>query len=260
MTTSKLSTQLSFADSGLLPEDTLANLFPKPGSEEARKMTVTSGLRCLESYVKPDPLMSCVKMLLATSRWASTQCYLIWKEKVTPANRLLFQLSPKMPNIDVTGSGFWLTPTAVQMEPTEGRREKRKAYRESIGRKDVAGCLAEQVATPKMWPTPRAMTISNKMERLTPEGRMSADGKQRFGLNLQDAVKMWPTPRASDGLRENMSMVTHMKVAQREDGGFQTLHSEIAKAEEVLDLSGSLNPQWVEWLMGYPIGWTDLKD
>ena len=23
---------------------------------------------------------------------------------------------------------------------------------------------------------------------------------------------------------------------------------------------GALNPNWVEWLMGYPIGWTDLKD
>ena len=23
---------------------------------------------------------------------------------------------------------------------------------------------------------------------------------------------------------------------------------------------GSLNPTWVEWLMGYPIGWTDLED
>jgi len=23
---------------------------------------------------------------------------------------------------------------------------------------------------------------------------------------------------------------------------------------------GSLNPAWVEWLMGYPIGWTDLED
>jgi hypothetical protein len=22
---------------------------------------------------------------------------------------------------------------------------------------------------------------------------------------------------------------------------------------------GHLNPQWVEWLMGFPIGWTDLK-
>jgi hypothetical protein len=22
---------------------------------------------------------------------------------------------------------------------------------------------------------------------------------------------------------------------------------------------GTLNPEWVEWLMGWPIGWTDLK-
>ena len=24
--------------------------------------------------------------------------------------------------------------------------------------------------------------------------------------------------------------------------------------------SGSLNPTWIEWLMGYPQGWTDLED
>jgi hypothetical protein len=24
--------------------------------------------------------------------------------------------------------------------------------------------------------------------------------------------------------------------------------------------SGALNPQWVEWLMGFPVGWTDLGD
>jgi len=23
---------------------------------------------------------------------------------------------------------------------------------------------------------------------------------------------------------------------------------------------GSLNPQWVEWLMGFPEGWTDLSN
>lgn len=25
-------------------------------------------------------------------------------------------------------------------------------------------------------------------------------------------------------------------------------------------VGGKLNPQWVEWLMGFPIGWTDLED
>jgi hypothetical protein len=24
-------------------------------------------------------------------------------------------------------------------------------------------------------------------------------------------------------------------------------------------ITGQLNPQWVEWLMGLPIGWTDLE-
>lgn len=25
-------------------------------------------------------------------------------------------------------------------------------------------------------------------------------------------------------------------------------------------VGGSLNPEWVEWLMGFPIGWTDCED
>ena len=27
----------------------------------------------------------------------------------------------------------------------------------------------------------------------------------------------------------------------------------------VIQAGGQLNPDWVEWLMGWPIGWTDLK-
>ena len=27
-----------------------------------------------------------------------------------------------------------------------------------------------------------------------------------------------------------------------------------------IPLSGQLNPVWVEWLMGYPAGWTDCED
>jgi hypothetical protein len=26
------------------------------------------------------------------------------------------------------------------------------------------------------------------------------------------------------------------------------------------DQDGFLNPMWVEWLMGFPLGWTDLED
>lgn len=59
--------------------------------------------------------------------------------------------------------------------------------------------------------------------------------------------RLWPTPTAhlakeggypAEGRRNEPSLT------------FQALNGQ----------SGSLNPEWVEWLMGFPIGWTDLED
>ena len=33
----------------------------------------------------------------------------------------------------------------------------------------------------------------------------------------------------------------------------------LVTAEEAVATGGQLNPDWVEWLMGWPEGWTDLK-
>lgn len=33
-----------------------------------------------------------------------------------------------------------------------------------------------------------------------------------------------------------------------------------ASVQEYEGRSGPLNPAWVEWLMGFPEGWTDLED
>jgi hypothetical protein len=30
-------------------------------------------------------------------------------------------------------------------------------------------------------------------------------------------------------------------------------------SQSVSDVSGALNPTWVEWLMGFPLGWTALN-
>lgn len=61
----------------------------------------------------------------------------------------------------------------------------------------------------------------------------------------------WPTPTA------------HL----HKEGGYPaeytrntpTLTAEATQSEGKPHSSGSLNPTWVEWLMGFPIGWTDLK-
>jgi hypothetical protein len=56
--------------------------------------------------------------------------------------------------------------------------------------------------------------------------------------------KYWPTPRAMD-LKGNGSSP-----------------SELLRNSETLATcaGGKLSPMWVEWLMGFPAGWTDLED
>ena len=39
--------------------------------------------------------------------------------------------------------------------------------------------------------------------------------------------------------------------------GTDPLITEAVKAEQKID--GRLNPEWVEWLMGWPMGWTELR-
>lgn len=56
---------------------------------------------------------------------------------------------------------------------------------------------------------------------------------------------MLPTPRASDAT----GGAAYRKPPNRE-GGFGL--KEIVRG-------GALNPEWVEWLMGVPIGWTALQ-
>jgi DNA (cytosine-5)-methyltransferase 1 len=65
---------------------------------------------------------------------------------------------------------------------------------------------------------------------------------------------MWPTP-------------THGKLAGG-SGAFQQIQDKYEANEITLEEKkamqagngGKLNPMWVEWLMGFPTGWTDLKD
>jgi DNA (cytosine-5)-methyltransferase 1 len=78
--------------------------------------------------------------------------------------------------------------------------------------------------------------------------------KARFP-NLETVVAraMWPTPQASDCRdRGNLSSGA---VQRRKDKGKQ-----LGLSQVVSETTGALNPMWVEWLMGFPIGHTDLRD
>ena len=212
-------------------QDIPASRSPLPGSSEAQKMTAISGRKYLPLCKKSDQLGAFSRMFLATLPWASTKCYLTWKAKTTPSNRLLFQLAPSMPRTDVTGSGSLLhTPTATanQMAPDMLKRGS------------------------GWWATPRTTDGKGGSRKLDDKGRRISQTNPDlvFGANLADQVKMWPTPLSNEARAG-----TPNGKMQRQLGN----HPDIRGTTPEEWKRGSLNPQWVEWLMGYPEGWTDLK-
>jgi hypothetical protein len=74
----------------------------------------------------------------------------------------------------------------------------------------------------RLWATPTTQEIEHPNMTITETGRRASKSGNGRGhsIGLADQVKLWP--------KEN--------------------------------IGGSLNPEWVEWLMGFPIGWTDLED
>jgi DNA (cytosine-5)-methyltransferase 1 len=109
-----------------------------------------------------------------------------------------------------------------------------------------------------MWPTPSAhkQTASGELtnaDGLPWDGIKKPHGKtsgRPITTALADAVAMWGTPRASDGMKNKLRTISsdHDCRARLED--------QVAQMEGA---GGHLNPTWVEWLMGWPLGWTDLK-
>jgi hypothetical protein len=100
-------------------------------------------------------------------------------------------------------------------------------------------------------------------------------------MTINDAVKMWPTPRATDGSKGGRTEEGALKELARgrnvdlgvavqvwptptsrihKDNGKSP--SELNRNSETLAMKagGQLSPMWVEALMGFPIGWTEIDN
>jgi hypothetical protein len=86
------------------------------------------------------------------------------------------------------------------------------------------------------WPTP---TVCGNYQN---KGNM---------IGLATAVSMWPTPRATE--YKDCGPVGSKSQAHMEKRDYLC-----AKVKEESKPTGQLNPLWVEWLMGYQIGHTEL--
>ena len=88
--------------------------------------------------------------------------------------------------------------------------------------------------------------------RKQPDGRMVLQS-----VTIGQQVKMWPTPTA---LEFKDSGANWPLLAKLDKGGRVLRRIATLATNEERLVGGSLNPNWVEWLMGYPIGHTACAD
>jgi hypothetical protein len=268
--TSSPSTEPDSEEQLCLPGASPASLSVTPGSDEARKMTVRSGLKCLESSMRPGPLGSLERMLAASSVWSSTRCLLTWNWKVTPQGRSILELSASTPRTAGCESGLLLTTPNVQ-DDRDVPNELRPS-RIATGRK--TDYLSRQIA---MLPTPIAGDW---------KGQLRADGTAsmlsgKIGLlptpNLADYRAVGPKERAGrivKGVKaQNMlrRVVTLLPTpnafnAKAEDGWEMGSEWDRNKKEHALPKAVGtsrglkLHSDFVAWMMNYPVDWLDISE
>jgi hypothetical protein len=115
------------------------------------------------------------------------------------------------------------------------------------------GLLARFDQDTHSWRTVQCSLLEEELESLQtlPQWGMTVGGElyllptlvQTIDAKESGFARVWGTPKAQDS-----------RHALR-DRGKGNLGEQVSGLHD----GGKLNPTWVEWLMGWPLGWTDLK-
>jgi len=266
----------------------------QPENASAQKTLGTSGLSSQTEFdfFAPDSAIS--RMSKDTSASDSERSLESWNKLVIQRRGEYSARLKSAHRISASGSSSWPTIRASEYKDTgpigskshdhmlgKGYLWKRIAFRASIGRKSIPdGNLGEQMqrlhgqaapANPstdgsrqESWPTPRAAC---------PGSRPNGNG----GKILEEEVrKSWATPQAHDAqgpktpeqieaMRakghgvKNLNEQATWATPQLQDGHNinqdSTTHKTIPAQLTKMNMTGKLNPRWVETLMGLPVGW-----
>ena len=212
-------------------EDSHARTSPQPERVPgSTALAPECGDKWLGSLARYDP---------DSRSWKTPQCSLLegldvfsgtWPRWGMMRNGVCWERMTVEPPISATESGFWPTPTRHD--------GKDNASPAAILRKSTGLGVVAQI-----WPTPRTRGLLGGSGSREMVRAMVEDGS----IEEQEAVQMlgvkiFPTPCARDWKSGTG--------AQERPGHALPLSSAIG---------GQLNPTWVEWLIGWPLGWTDSK-
>ena len=133
---------------------------------------------------------------------------------------------------------MWLTPRVLEVDESPENFRRRMNSKRPNDRKDGFGSLTMQVKAIQKLPTPDASSRG-------PTKNYDPKAKSQSGRTLQSFVAKWPTPMSTEHKANRQTRENHQ--------------NGLTQAVLATESGGQLNPTWVEWLMGWPLGWTDLK-
>lgn len=226
-----------------------------------------------------------------SSLWRTRQCSLVegldvfsetWPKWGMMRGGACSEQSMPAPRTSENESGLWLTPRATESGENPDTFVKRMGDRTDR----CAGSLSAQVKNPKTWPTPAARDCKGANSR----EHCETNGTGRKHLDQLANAVMYPdllgsranvattggatstecTPENATAPKSTSGNPTPTQWATPQARDFrsgQTIRFETknrpsgAAASNNLNdqVGGQLNPTWVEWLMGWPLGWTGLK-
>ena len=194
---------------------------PPPENGRALRMNATCGRKCAALLPSCGPVGCLGKMLLDSSIWGSTKRSLTWQKRDTLFSHSYFRLA-------VSAHGM---------------------------------SASELLSSRLMFPTPLASDKGTSRDAANLDVFLSDNGIFRkrnkngsiWSLSLSAAV-FYLTPTASEGYRSTLK-----PTAFRNQSPSSNLSAQVIHQERPLSDTAALNPDWVEWLMGFPQGWTDAS-
>ena len=242
---------------------------PRPESDSERTTLDTSGRTSDGSSTRPAPLSPSSRTSEDTSGWASIESS--WTSPISGSMRSgrFSERATSERRTVATGSGSSLggatwdrneypTPTAASYGTSQN--EGQVAHKRPTNGTPSLETWARSGGAPTggNWPTPRAMTGGpESAERKKELGRTKSGGG-----DLQSAAISWPTPTAGDskasgsrnaqGSKANQGVSLTDAIRTGDSSGRQDRSTPTPGDES----TPTLNPRFVEWLMGVPRGWT----
>lgn len=224
----------------------------------SREAARGSGLRCTESFARFDrdtclwrtPLLSLLADLDVFSE--------TWPKRGMMRHGWCWELPTWELRTGETGFGF--SPRPLHMIPTPTVCNAPNKGANTKGPKSLMEVALTDWKPGETWLTPMAldgMRSTMKLESLAKHWEKHPNSN----LAEQVAARMFPTPCASgkggsNAARKWKLLLPTPTCQDAKNNGSQSQQNRNSKPLNAV-AGGALNPPWVEWLMGWPIGWTD---